>query len=1122
MRKLLPASIRSKLILLGVLAFLPVILLTIFNSWHQRKSDVADAKERMAKILKFAVLHEEENVRETHRILATLAEIPIVRKGGNPASEYLARFLKNSPEFANVGLIRPNGQVIASALPFNKSLNLSDRSYFQDAIKTRSFSVGQYQVGRISGKPVLNFGYPILDRQGKVSAVIFTALDLSLITKFEAEIDVQTPENSPYVKLDNNGAVLTSYPAAQVFGRGHPLEKSLFERISREKRGTFVATGVDGVERMYVFSPFRGPLSKEGGYALLGIPTKALFAETNRLLLKNLAVLSVVCLLFLAIMWFGGNILIVRTAGALVDATKRLAGDDLTARSGLESTQGELGQLARAFDEMAEELERKKDESQRRQDALRVSVAKAESEKAKTEAIIAGIGDGISIQDRDYRIIYQNQVHKDLIGDHVGEFCYTAYEGRNQSCEHCPLAVSFRDGRIHTVERTAMVDGKTINVEVTASPLKDSSGDIVAGIEVVRDITERVRSSEVLQESEAKYRSLFEHMQEGCAYCKMIFENGDPVDFIYLSVNAAFETLTGLKDVVGKRVSEVIPGIRASDPALFETYGRVARTGEPEKIEIFVEALQQWFLISVYSPEQGYFVAVFDVITDQKRAEETARRETALRNILLDNLPCIALVLKKRTREIVACNEIAKNYGAAVGKICYDVLAVPGTPCPFCLAPEVWETSETKQIEVEYMGKFWHGIWVPFSDDLYVHYIFEITDRRRSEVEKEKLQAQLLQATKMEAVGRLAGGVAHDFNNLLTVIIGNVSMAQAKLSTDDPVKGVLMEVNKAAERAAALTQQLLAFSRKQIIEPKILNLNDLIADLNAMLVRLIREDIKIQILPGKDLGVAKVDVGQFQQVLVNLVVNARDSMPSGGQIVIETSNEELDDGYCSMHPYVKPGRFVMIAVSDTGHGMSEEVKEHIFEPFFTTKAKGSGTGLGLSTTYGVVKQAGGSIEVYSEVGMGTTFKIYLPRAEGEASQLVRDDQPQKLLGGTETVLLVEDEEIVRDLCVSILDELGYRVLQASNGKEAIALSKGHGGQIDLLMTDVVMPGMNGRELATQLILDHPEARVLFTSGYTENVIVHHGVLDDSVSFLGKPYSPSALAKKIREVLDRVE
>jgi PAS domain S-box-containing protein len=391
--------------------------------------------------------------------------------------------------------------------------------------------------------------------------------------------------------------------------------------------------------------------------------------------------------------------------------------------------------------------------------------------------------------------------------------------------------------------------------------------------------------------------------------------------------------------------------------------------------------------------------------------------------------------------------------------------------------------------------------------------IYEDVTRQR------ELQAQLQQAMKMEAMGRLAGGVAHDFNNLLTVILGNVALALGKVQPSAPVAGMLSEVNKAAERAALLTQQLLAFSRKQIIEPKVLNLNDLIADLNAMLVRLIREDIKIRILPGEALGAVKVDAGQFQQVLINLVVNARDAMPGGGKIVIETSNAELDDGYCSRHPYVKPGRFVMVAVSDTGHGMSEEVKAHIFEPFFTTKAKGGGTGLGLATTYGVVKQAEGSIEVYSEMGMGTTFKIYLPRIEEAASKSARDDRPPERPGGAETVLIVEDETIVRDLCARVLDESGYCVLQAGNGDEAIALATGYRERIDLLLTDVVMPGMSGRELADRLTRIHPETRVLFTSGYTDNAIVHHGVLDEDVSFIGKPYSPSALAKKVREVLD---
>ena len=263
----------------------------------------------------------------------------------------------------------------------------------------------------------------------------------------------------------------------------------------------------------------------------------------------------------------------------------------------------------------------------------------------------------------------------------------------------------------------------------------------------------------------------------------------------------------------------------------------------------------------------------------------------------------------------------------------------------------------------------------------------------------------------------------------------------------------------------------------------------------------------------------KVDPGQFQQILMNLALNARDAMPDGGKIVIETANVDLDAGYCALHPYVKPGRFVMLSVSDTGTGMTDEVKAHIFEPFFTTKETGSGTGLGLAMTYGAVHQAGGTIEVYSEVGIGTAFKIYLPRIEEAAGEPEKDDRPADLPGGTETVLVVEDEDIVRNLCVRILEQLGYKVLHARNGTEAIAVAQGYGDRIDLLLTDVVMPGMNGSELATRLVVRHPEAKVLFTSGYTDDAITRHGILDEGVSFLGKPYTPSALARKVREVLE---
>jgi PAS domain S-box-containing protein len=393
-----------------------------------------------------------------------------------------------------------------------------------------------------------------------------------------------------------------------------------------------------------------------------------------------------------------------------------------------------------------------------------------------------------------------------------------------------------------------------------------------------------------------------------------------------------------------------------------------------------------------------------------------------------------------------------------------------------------------------------------------------ITDRKRAQDEKQALQAQLQQAMKMEAIGRLAGGIAHDFNNLLTGIGGNVDLALLDLDPADPLAVTLQEVRRAADSAARLTRQLLAFSRKQIIEPKVLDLNELIARLQQMLARVIGEDVLLSIVPAAGLGPVRIDPGQFEQVLVNLAVNARDAMPDGGQLMIETANVTLDDDYCATHPLAAPGAYVRLAVSDTGVGMDASVKAHLFEPFFTTKPTGRGTGLGLATIFGAVKQAGGSIEVYSEVGRGTTFKLYLPRADAEAVALEAERSPGVLLKGAETVLLVEDETLVRDLALRILRRLGYTVLTASSGEEALEIGRARSERIDLLMTDVVMPGINGRELAGRLAPLHPETKVLFASGYTENIIVHHGVVEENLHFIGKPYTPQGLANKVRAVL----
>jgi len=371
----------------------------------------------------------------------------------------------------------------------------------------------------------------------------------------------------------------------------------------------------------------------------------------------------------------------------------------------------------------------------------------------------------------------------------------------------------------------------------------------------------------------------------------------------------------------------------------------------------------------------------------------------------------------------------------------------------------------------------------------------------------------------MEAVGRLAGGVAHDFNNLLTAIFGYSDLLAEELPADHPGREDLQEIRTAASRASALTRQLLAFSRQQVLQPIVLNLNDVVENIEKMLHRLLGEDVALEAHLAKDLGNVKADSGQLEQVMMNLAVNARDAMPTGGKLTIETANTDLDASYAEQHQPVIPGSYVMLAVSDTGTGMDEVTKTRAFEPFFTTKEPGQGTGLGLATVYGIVKQSGGYVWVYSEPGEGTAFKIYLPRVDAPVEPVGRTPEPAVSVVGTETVLVAEDDELLRPLARELLGKLGYRVLEAKDSAEALAVARAHKGDIHLLVSDVVMPGGGGFQLAQQLVTERPRLKVLYMSGYTDEAVVRHGLLERGLNYLQKPFTPAVLARRVRDVLD---
>ncbi|MCS7310848.1 MAG: PAS domain S-box protein, partial [Armatimonadetes bacterium] len=605
-------------------------------------------------------------------------------------------------------------------------------------------------------------------------------------------------------------------------------------------------------------------------------------------------------------------------------------------------------------------------------------------------------------------------------------------------------------------------------------------------------------------------------------------------------VNSAFSTLTGYlpEEVVGQN-PQFLSAPR-TQRALHEEIQRVAETATPSRWRDFHQRKggEEFLMEASVAPLRDrlgnitHCIAILRDVTEIWLVEDALRQNERLLQHIADTLPAILFIYEVRTGRLL----FVSQESLTILGYSSDTLVHGEMPLEQLVHPEdrplvqqqmlrLHHAPDGAMAEVECRVQHQTGEWKWLM--LRTTVFDRLTDGSARQLvgvavdvtESRRLREQLAQSSKLESLGRLAGGVAHDFNNLLTVIQSYAEIMEATLPHEHPAAAHVEHILRAAEQASNLTSQMLAFARRRIISPHILQLNELVRETEQFLRRLLPENIELTFVLQPDLWQVYADPTQIEQVLLNLTLNARDAMPEGGKLTVETTNVVLDEAYAARHAEVLPGEYVMLAVSDTGIGMDERTLAHVFEPFFTTKEAGKGTGLGLSTCYGIVKQAGGSIWVYSEPGEGTTFKVYLPRAVGTPATLPEYTEQPRPLEGSETILFVEDNEAVREVAVAALRRHGYRVLQAASSEEALALMQNLQEEIHLMVTDVVMPGMSGAALAARLREQLPQLKVLYTSGYTENVIVHHGVLEEGIAFLPKPYRPSELARRVREMLD---
>ncbi len=986
------SSLRARLLLLVLAAMVPALALIVHSAVEERSAAIMEVRTHAREIADQAAADENQLNAEFRQLLMTLARLKPISSGGPDEFRRVGgELIRDNPRINNIARVDLKGVIVASVLPLPGTINVADRPYFRRALQSRDFAVGDYQIGRISGRGTLNFAYPIRNDEGSVGSILYASLDLEWLNREAADTTGHVPAGATLTRADRNGVVFAQYPAGPIpLGKAFPIPEVL-DAVRKDERGIVEAAGQDGIPRLYVFSRINRPAGSGNACVILGYPRQLIFREGNRLLAIRLSGLGFVMLLGVIATWFGAETAVLDPIRALLDATRRFGEGDLSVRTGISPSEGELGILAAGFDRMAEAIEN-------REHALR------EAQKLY-QTLVSTSPDAITVTDGRGNIIFVSDMALKIYGHDPGEtvigrnlFDWVDPEDRPAASERFGNLLT--GGSLDKTEfRLLRRDGSRFVGEIYASPLQNESGETYGLIVATRDVTERIRAADALRESELRLRAAIENL---------------PFEFWACDAGGRFTLANTLAirkygDFIGKKMAEL------------ET-------------------------------TDGYRSTLDGINRRVVLSGETIRFET---EFVLDGV--------RQTNDNIISP--IRDGDAVIGLVSITI---------------------------------------------------DITERKQAEARQEELEAQLRQSQKMEAVGQLAGGIAHDFNNLMIVVLGQVDLVRRRWK-EPLLSHHLDEIGKAGERAATLTRQLLAFSRRQILQPRVLDLNGVLEDIRSILDRLLPDNYLVEILAADGLWPVLADPTQIGQVVVNLVVNARDALPDGGSIRVSTANVSIEDGDPDRPPAAREGEYVRLCVRDEGVGMNAATKARLFEPFFTTKEVGKGTGLGLSTAYGIVMQSGGHIRVDSEPGIGTTVCIWLPRAKGDVAPL-HPEIPVEPPHGNSTLLLVEDAGHVRDLVRDILEEFGYAVIEAANGAEALSVAAAHDGPIDLLLSDMVMPGMNGRKLADAIRAARPAIKVLFMSGYTEETVFQSAAGEGRTAFIQKPFTPEALGWKIHEVL----